>query len=129
GALARTGLGALALALAWFGLHAALAGRVVAAGEPAAPRWASAALGFAVRFALQCAVQAAPRGALARRLYPWFYGGLFLDERVSRAAFRLWPPPAPAAPPAAAAMHAIPVTVQAPHVPHVAQTAPSLGAR
>ncbi len=129
GALARTGLGALALALAWFGLHAALAGRLVAAGEPAAPLWAIAALGFAVLFALQCAVQAAPRGALARRLYPWFYGGLFLDERVSRAAFRLWPPPAPAAPPAAAAMHAIPVTVQAPHVPHVAQTAPSLGAR
>jgi NAD(P)H-quinone oxidoreductase subunit 5 len=126
GALVRTGLGGLAVALAWFGLHAALAGRVVAAGEPAAPLWVIAALGFTVLFALQCAVQAAPRGALATRLYPWFYGGLFLDERVSRAAFRLWPPPAPAAPPVAAAIPVIPVTVQVPHVP---QAAPSFGAR
>ena len=100
-ALVRTGLGALAIAIAWFGLHALLAGRVVAAGEPEAPLWAIAAAGFAALFALQCAVQAAPRGALATRLYPWFYGGLFLDEHVSRAAFRLWPPPVPAAAPAA----------------------------
>jgi NAD(P)H-quinone oxidoreductase subunit 5 len=122
-ALLRTGLGALAIALAWFGLHVALAGRVVAVGEPAAPLWAIAAVGFAVLFALQCAVQAAPRGRLASRLYPWFYGGLFLDERVSRAAFRLWPPPAPAASPVA---HSIPVSVQAlPALP----AAPSLGAQ
>ena len=119
GALARTGLGALAVALAWFGLHAALAGRIVPAGEPSAPLWAIVAAGFATLFALQCAVQAAPRGALASTLYPWCYGGLFLDECVSRAAFRLWPPPEPAAPPAVA----IPVSVRTP------ASAPSSGAR
>jgi NAD(P)H-quinone oxidoreductase subunit 5 len=116
GTLARTGLGALAIALAWFGLHALLAGRVVATFEPPAPLWPIAAAGFAVLFALQCAVQAAPRGPLAARLYPWFYGGLFLDEHVSRAAFRLWPPPVPASAPPAVSAHS-PVSV------------PSLGAR
>ena len=36
------------------------------------------------------------RGALAQRLYPWFYGGLFLDEKFNSLAFALWAPPAPA---------------------------------
>jgi NAD(P)H-quinone oxidoreductase subunit 5 len=31
-----------------------------------------------------------------RRLYPWFYGGLFLDEKFNRIAFSLWRPPGPA---------------------------------
>ena len=38
----------------------------------------------------------APQGTLARRLYPWFYGGLFLDEAFTRVAFALLPPPKPA---------------------------------
>ena len=45
---------------------------------------------------LQSAITLAPRGALAQRLYPWFYGGLFLDEKFNSLAFALWAPPAPA---------------------------------
>lgn len=96
-ALAATAGGAFTLAFVWFGLHALLAGRIVpeAAARPAFPLWAVVAIGFGALFAIQCAVQAAPRGALAVRLYPWCYGGLFLDERFSRALFRLAPPPMP----------------------------------
>lgn len=34
-----------------------------------------------------------PSGVFSRRLYPWAYGGFFLDERMTRLTFRLWPPP------------------------------------
>jgi NAD(P)H-quinone oxidoreductase subunit 5 len=45
---------------------------------------------------LQSLITVAPQGVLARRLYPWFYGGLFLDEKFNRVAFALWRPPGPA---------------------------------
>ncbi|MEI7447721.1 MAG: hypothetical protein WCK28_22730, partial [Burkholderiales bacterium] len=48
--------------------------------------------------ALRAAIRLARRGALAARLWPWCYGGFFLDEHASRLMFRLWPPPSPAAP-------------------------------
>jgi NAD(P)H-quinone oxidoreductase subunit 5 len=101
--LARPGAGtafaAFAVAFAWFGLHALVDGRLV--GDAAAPQaawWALVAFGFAVLYALRAAIRLAPRGALAARLWPWCYGGFFLDEHASRLMFRLWPPPSPAAP-------------------------------
>ena len=30
-------------------------------------------------------------GAVASRLYPWFYAGLYLDEWFTRMTFRIWP--------------------------------------
>jgi NAD(P)H-quinone oxidoreductase subunit 5 len=78
----------------YFTLHALLSG--AAAPADALPRqawWAWVAVAFAALFMLQAVVTARPQGALATRLYPWFYGGLFLDEHFSRALFRLWPPP------------------------------------
>jgi len=33
-----------------------------------------------------------PEGRMARVIYPWLYGGLFLDERFTRLTFRFWPP-------------------------------------
>jgi NAD(P)H-quinone oxidoreductase subunit 5 len=96
GWLAATFGGAFAVAAAWFALHVAISGRLAPEGTPQWPLWAVVAIGFAVLFALQSIVQAAPGGALATRLYPWFYGGMFLDERFSRALFRLAPPPLPA---------------------------------
>jgi len=85
------------IALAYFALHALFAGWVApAAAVPAAPWWLVVALAFSVLFGLQCALTAHPASALARRLYPWFYGGLYLDERFTRIAFRLLPPPSPA---------------------------------
>jgi NAD(P)H-quinone oxidoreductase subunit 5 len=49
------------------------------------------AVAFAALFLLQSALAMKPQGALAARLYPAFYGGLFLDEKFSRWVFRLWP--------------------------------------
>jgi NAD(P)H-quinone oxidoreductase subunit 5 len=91
----RAAAGAFALALAYFGLHAAFAGwaapKGIAPGSTALALLVAAA--FLALFVLQAAVTSRPTGSLARRLYPWFYGGFFLDERVSRAVFRWLPPP------------------------------------
>jgi NAD(P)H-quinone oxidoreductase subunit 5 len=46
---------------------------------------------FVLLFLLQSVIRANPSSALARRLYPWFYGGLFLDEMFTRVTFRIWP--------------------------------------
>ncbi len=100
------GLGAFGVALAYFGLHAALASWLPAdAPAPAEPLWIGVALAFGALFLLQSIITVAPQGMLARRLYPWFYGGLFLDEKFNRIAFALWRPPGPAeaAPPLPAA--------------------------
>jgi NADH:ubiquinone oxidoreductase subunit 5 (subunit L)/multisubunit Na+/H+ antiporter MnhA subunit len=95
---ARAAAAAFALACIYFALHALLQGWVAPVDAvPAGPWWAVVAAAFGLLFALQCFIGARPNGALATRLYPWFYGGLFLDERFSRAIFRLWPPPRPAA--------------------------------
>ena len=59
-------------------------------------RWV--ALAFGLLFLLQSMLIVAPQGKLARGLYPWFYGGLFLDEKFNRMAFGLWRPPVPVAP-------------------------------
>jgi NAD(P)H-quinone oxidoreductase subunit 5 len=95
---ARAAATAFTLACVYFALHALLQGWVAPADAvPVAPWWVVVAVAFALLFALQCSIGARPDGMLARRLYPWFYGGLFLDEHFSRTMFRLWPPPRPAA--------------------------------
>jgi NAD(P)H-quinone oxidoreductase subunit 5 len=102
--------GAFALAVIYFGLHAWLvtwASPLVQAPGPIGAVFVATA--FAALFGLQCALTTQPQGALATRLYPAFYGGLFLDERFSRAVFRLWPlrpaetRPSPTSPPLATA--------------------------
>ena len=95
-------LGAAAVPLAWFGAHAA-SSAVLSSGalpvevSPAGPlAWAFVAVLFAGLFALQALLAWAPQGRVALSLYPWFYGGLFLDEHFSRIVLRLWPlPPGP----------------------------------
>ena len=81
----------------YFGLHAWLS--TWASPIAQAPGMVGAvvvAMAFAALFLLQSALAIAPQGALAARLYPAFYGGLFLDEKFSRWVFRLWPLRAPA---------------------------------
>jgi NAD(P)H-quinone oxidoreductase subunit 5 len=91
-------LGAFGVALAYFGLHAVLKAWVApGAAAPPSALWLGVALAFGALFGLQSSIALAPHGALARWLYPWFYGGLFLDESFNRLAFALWPPPGPAA--------------------------------
>ncbi|WP_169161274.1 NADH-quinone oxidoreductase subunit L [Azohydromonas caseinilytica] len=75
---------AFGLALAYFTLHHLLGAWVSVPAPTALPLWAGAAAAFVLLFALQGALVVAPRSALARRLYPWFYGGLFLDESLGR---------------------------------------------
>ena len=95
-ALAAGGFG---VAFAYFGLHVLFVAWLLPnAATPPAPLLIGVALAFAGLFLLQCAITVAPNGALARRLYPWFYGGLFLDEKFNRLVFELSPPPAPATP-------------------------------
>ena len=100
--LPALGVGAFAVALAYFGLHALASAWVMPIREAtpaAAPDalWLGVALAFSALFVMQSLITVAPQGALTRRLHPWFYGGLFLDEKFNRIAFSLWPPPGPAA--------------------------------
>jgi NAD(P)H-quinone oxidoreductase subunit 5 len=100
-------LSAFSVAVAYFGLHATLSAWVPPHAAATAPAlWIGVALAFGALFLLQSIIAVAPHGQLARRLYPWFYGGLFLDEKFNRLAFALWGPPLPAvstAPPLPAA--------------------------
>ena len=82
------------------------------------------ALAFGLLFALQSAITLAPRGALAQRLYPWFYGGLFLDEKFNSWAFALWAPPLPAPQPAALPRLVVHASTAAPLNPAATGAAP-----
>ena len=92
---------AFAVALAYFGLHFVFSRWLGSAGVGASPNtalvvWVLAC--FALLFAVQGAVKARPQGAMARRLYPWLFAGLYLDELFTRLTFRLWPARAPTTP-------------------------------
>ncbi len=118
--LPALGLGAFSVSLAYFSLHAVFASWVLPeAAAPATALWLGVALAFAALFLLQSIITVAPQGAVARVLYPWFYGGLFLDEKFNSIAFALWPPPGPT--PAAAPL---PAADAAPALDH-----PTAGAR
>jgi NAD(P)H-quinone oxidoreductase subunit 5 len=88
-------LSACAVALAYAGMHQFGSGWMPgrAAGTGLLPWLLAAAVlaAFAALYLLQAAIRSAPASPLARRLHPWFYAGLFLDERTTRAGFRAWP--------------------------------------
>lgn len=46
---------------------------------------------FTLLYGVQMIIRVNPLGPIATALYPWFYAGLYLDELVTRATFRLWP--------------------------------------
>ena len=86
-------LGAFGVAFAYFGLHHVFAWFV---DLPKGMNvnmfdlvWVMAC--FGLLFAMQCLILARPHGAVASRLYPWFYAGLYLDEWFTRMTFRIWP--------------------------------------
>lgn len=94
-------LGAFAVALAYFGLHAVFSRWLGTDSMGAAPSsglivWVLGC--FGLLFIIQGAVRAQPQGRLARGLYPWLFAGLYLDELFTRLTFRLWPARAPATP-------------------------------
>ena len=93
--------GCFAVALTYFGLHLLFRQWL---GAPAAVNMGLVAwvIGcFAVLFVVQGAVRARPQGALSRKLYPWLFAGLYLDEVFTRLTFRVWPARLPAKPAAA----------------------------
>jgi NAD(P)H-quinone oxidoreductase subunit 5 len=90
---------AFAVALAYFGLHLVASrwlgpAAVSTPPSPALVAWVLAC--FGLLFVVQTAVCAYPHGALARRLYPWLFAGLYLDELFTRLTFRVWPARRPA---------------------------------
>ena len=88
-------LGAFSVALSYFGLHLLFSSLIQIEGEPPVVLSIIVAAAFAALFLLQSLITLSPNSALVRRLYPWFYGGLFLDEKFNRIAFNLWQPPTP----------------------------------
>ena len=88
--------GAFAVPFAYFGLHLLFAQWVrLDAHTLPAGLLIAVALAFGLLFLVQCLITVAPHSAAVRRLYPWFYGGLFLDEKITRFLFSIWPPPLP----------------------------------
>jgi NAD(P)H-quinone oxidoreductase subunit 5 len=90
---------AVLVPVVYLALHEA-AGRLVphASTTPVALLVATS-VGFAALFAIAWSWSIAP-GGLARRMRPWIYSGLFLDEAFTRLAFGIAHPPAPTPRPA-----------------------------
>ena len=89
-------LGTFGVAWAYFGLHLVFAWWVgTDTHTPPAGLLTAVAFAFGVLFLFQCMIAHSPQSPALRRLYPWFYGGLFLDEKLSRFIFSIWPPPSP----------------------------------
>ena len=86
-------LGAFGVALTYFGLHHVFGWFVDAAQVSTVNRFnlVWVLLCFALLFVMQCLILARPHGAVASRLYPLFYAGLYLDEWFTRITFRIWP--------------------------------------
>jgi NAD(P)H-quinone oxidoreductase subunit 5 len=97
--------GAFGVSFSYVGLHLLFSTWVLpTTAQPPAALWIAVAMTFALLFALQSLIRLAPQSTLVRRLYPWFYGGLFLDEKFNHIAFSLWPPPEPKSQPRRAAV-------------------------
>jgi NAD(P)H-quinone oxidoreductase subunit 5 len=90
-------LGAVTVPLAYFAVHSLAERLVPHAGSAPAGLLAFVAASFAALFVVQVHCMIAPGAPLERRLYPWIYGGLFLDEAFTRVAFAIWPPRMPSA--------------------------------
>ena len=86
-------LGAFGVAFAYFALHHVFGWLVDIPQNSAVNRfdlvWVMAC--FGLLFGAQSLIRARPHGAVASRLYPWFYAGLYLDEWFTRLTFRIWP--------------------------------------
>jgi NAD(P)H-quinone oxidoreductase subunit 5 len=87
------GVGTAGLFLGWH-----LVADRVGASLPAAPDtagWWLVVAAFTAVFVVDAVTRRNPEGALARALHPALFAGLYLDERLTRLTFRLWPPRLP----------------------------------
>lgn len=92
-AIAMAALRVSAVTLLYVGWHG-LAEHVLPAKQAGTSLvlWWTTAASFLGLFALKSALQRRPEGALAQRLHPWLFSGLYLDELFTRLTFRVWPP-------------------------------------
>lgn len=97
-----------AVPFAYFGLHALFVHLVPHAGlQPPIGLLIFVGIAFALLFVVQVLCVVSPHARVLQRLYPWMYGGLFLDETFTRLAFSVWPPPAVAKPTSLLPTHTI----------------------
>lgn len=98
-------VGAAAVALGWFAGHAVTSWFVSPAtfGAPLA-LVVIVAVALLALFAVQAAIVLRPDWKVVRKLYPWAFGGFYVDERVSRALIARWPVPGMPAPAPAPAL-------------------------
>ena len=96
GRMAQAFVGVLAVPLAYFGLHDLFSHLVPSGDRASTALVAVVAVLFLGLFVVQTALSTASDQRWVRRLYPWIFGGLFLDEQFTRLAFHRWPPPAAA---------------------------------
>ncbi|MEZ6195842.1 MAG: NADH-quinone oxidoreductase subunit L [Planctomycetota bacterium] len=94
----RVALALLVIAASLVGLHLGLHRAFTELLRPLLPESATSwsAAGFVIALfaaltALHATIRSAPGGVVARRLFPLFYGGLFLDELSTRITLRVWP--------------------------------------
>jgi hypothetical protein len=105
-----------AVPFAYFGLHALFVHLVPHAGlKPPMGLLIFAGIAFALLFVVQVLCVVSPHARVLQRLYPWMYGGLFLDETFTRLAFSVWPPPAVAKPASLLPTHSAPTLALVPH--------------
>jgi NAD(P)H-quinone oxidoreductase subunit 5 len=88
----------VAVVLAWFAGHALATWLVTPSAFAVAPALVAAVgMTLLALFVTQAAVVLRPDWPAVRRLYPWAYGGFYVDERISRRLLARWPVPGPAA--------------------------------
>ncbi len=68
---------------------------VPAFATPSIAAWSVAAAGVVALVAVRGWLVARPTSPLAETLHAWLFAGLYLDERFTRWAFRVWPPRLP----------------------------------
>jgi NAD(P)H-quinone oxidoreductase subunit 5 len=95
--ISRSMIGVLVVPISYLALHE-FAGRLVPTGAAAGiGLLILTAAAFTALFAVQSICRARPDAPAVRRLRPWIYSGLFLDDAFTRIAFALSPPPPPQA--------------------------------
>lgn len=76
----------------WYRLFATVIPTIELVSTGLRIRLGIAALAFTGLFIVQGIILRRPTGALARRLYPHFLAGFYLDEFITFLTFRVWPP-------------------------------------
>ena len=97
----RPWLSVVALGTLYFGLHALVSAAMTTQQPHSSMQTVLAgavSCWFVAIYCLQAWLRCAPQSPLSRRMFPVFYGGLFLDEAFTRATFRIWPMPLPGRP-------------------------------